>query len=731
MLKLHSPALPALVALFAMSSACPETAEEVCGNGLDDDDNGKADCDDAACAERTECQVVGECLVDVNFPRREPSSATPLALSTPVTGTLCPARDDDGYRVTVPAPSSVILVTLSMETYITPLFLGYSISRADGTPLGIFFQDPDTSAGHVANFTGFHRVEEAGDYTIIVADVEARDDGFDNVNPYTLTVEVVPDPDANEPNNTTEQATPIVPGDTDGIIATSGDVDWYSIAVDGPARIIDAVVTAPAESGIEHVATLFAPDGITVLQTVQLTAGDVPGQESARIRKAVSGSVSEPFLLSVADGGSDGTLDAVLDPAIAGYTITLAVIPDPDGNEGAGGNELLETATSVASGQTLNAALAAFADRDTYRIVPPGGTSVTAPRVLLVEVNFDGVLDATFKPQVQVVGVDPEDENPPACASGCPLCIGNDTCGEVRLQRFAQKRPFRTAYPLRDERPVFVTVNEFNDDAAQLTGGYTIRFEIVADPDAGEQGDDYLITNLENAGFANEGELDEQRDRSKARARQVSLGYQPVCPENAPADGCLDLVPVAHPVENGFDSLTVSCAEAGTVTRTMSGRLTYEGDRDYFLFPDFPSRGYFGIEVEYSIDRATPVELALFVHGDNGGALAGSTLEATDEGSCREEQGGQNACAPGTICVDATCWSEGDDNPARVTPPVVFGDDECVVAGPIGFERPVYLEVVDNGINDFDLDMTYTLRVTVRCGCPQVCDNGLDFCQDG
>jgi hypothetical protein len=39
----------------------PVTASEICGNALDDDDNGKTDCEDPACAEQSACQVVAEC----------------------------------------------------------------------------------------------------------------------------------------------------------------------------------------------------------------------------------------------------------------------------------------------------------------------------------------------------------------------------------------------------------------------------------------------------------------------------------------------------------------------------------------------------------------------------------------------------------------------------------------------------------------------------------------------
>lgn len=678
------------------------------------------------------------CVVEGNAPLdRGLDTAVPLALNVEVADTLCPQRDNDGYRITVGAPESVIVVTLSMTTNITPIEPIYEIVRdnGDGTSSAIGTGEDPLSvtggAGHITAFTGFHRVELAGDYIIIVRDRDGFDDGFDNLNAYTLTANVVPDPDANEPNNLAEQAAPISAGSTTGIIATVGDEDWYAIEAPGNAQIIDITITAPEASGVEHVATLLLNDALTVLQTEQLTAGPIAGQVTTRIRQRVTGIAGTPFLLRIEDGGDDGDLDSNIDAALASYTVELAVLADPDANEGALGNDAPETPTVVNGGSSVTAALASFNDEDIYKITPPGGTSRTNPGVLVVTITFDGTLDAAFKPQVRILTGNPEESPIAACAASCAACY-DGKCGEARLQRFIQTSPFKTAYPLRNTEPLFVSINEFNDDAFQETGGYTISFQLADDGDAGEVGDDFLIPNLEEAGYANGEQLAQQRDESKQaeRARAKPAGLPAVCPDGAPAAGCLDLVSVAVPNTFFSENSTVDCGDADAAPRTinMTGRLTYEGDRDYFLIPDFPNRGYYAISIDFSLDRASPVELAIFVHGFNGGALFGSTLVGAEEtGTCTEAEGGQNACAPGSICVDERCWSDG---PANAAISDTFGDDECVVA----FEqiaRPVYIEVVDNGINDFDLDMNYSLNVSVVCGCPAACDGGQDFCQDG
>src|SRR5688572_24111661 len=108
-----------LVALFALVlAACPPPPVEICNNGLDDDENDASDCNDEACAQDPSCVVVGVCPVDLNTPLIEGRGNTTeeLGVGTEIQGFLCPQFDNDGFRVNVPDPGSIIIVTLTMET---------------------------------------------------------------------------------------------------------------------------------------------------------------------------------------------------------------------------------------------------------------------------------------------------------------------------------------------------------------------------------------------------------------------------------------------------------------------------------------------------------------------------------------------------------------------------------------------------------------------------------------
>jgi hypothetical protein len=711
------------------------------------------------------------CHVDRNFAARDPTTADPITANTPVQGYLCPQRDDDGYKIHVDNPGSILVVSLSMPTALTNVHPGYTISElsADGktqTAVVPIQGDPNHSQGHATNFTEANRVNDGpADYIVDVSDVEGLDNGFDDINEYTLTVNVVADPDKNEPNDLPAQATPITSGTPiNGQIATTGDQDWYSIAVTGATQqIVDATITVPADSGVNHVATLFAHDAQTILQTVALAADPTDAtKDTARIRIAVTVSQASAgtLLLQIEDDPNNpGTLGAQLDPAKGQYTINLNVIPDPDANEGAEGNQDTAHATPVAassSGTSVTASIASLADRDVYEVTPPAGTSRNTPQVLEVDVTFDSgiTIGPDFQPQVRVVAANPEKQVKACPASGpstaptaeCTECYNGpsgNSCAEDMLQRFVKTGTFKVAYPLRSTEPVFIEINEFSDHAFEDNGlGYTMVVKVLPDPDPGEHGDDFIVQNLEFAGFANNVDLDSQYNNSVPdRARVVTLGYNPVCDATSNADPtittCLHTKPVSNPVGFGFPADELDCATVPSKSVTLTGRLTYDGDRDYFLLPDFPSpTTYMNMDIQYSISQATPVELTVFVHGSGGrGDLAGSFLgDAQQVGSCTEQQGGQNACQPGSICVDQQCWTDTDNNPA------VSGDfggasdpgGNCVEAGPTKAENgPLVVEVVDNGLNDFDLNMVYSITLNITCGCPAQCDSSQDYCQNG
>ncbi|RPH68880.1 MAG: hypothetical protein EHM78_17310 [Myxococcaceae bacterium] len=103
----------------------------------------------------------------------------------------------------------------------------------------------------------FRYTKGSNDLYILVEDDNGRK--YDNLSPYSVFVEVVPDPDSNESNDTPATATQIpltptpdgVQGSGGGFIATPGDADYFSINAPNPNSVMwihvvqDCTTTCP------------------------------------------------------------------------------------------------------------------------------------------------------------------------------------------------------------------------------------------------------------------------------------------------------------------------------------------------------------------------------------------------------------------------------------------------------------------------------------------------------
>ena len=117
------------------------------------------------------------------------------------------------------------------------------------------------------------------------------------------------------------------------------------------------------------------------------------------------------------------------------------------------------------------------------------------------------------------------------------------------------------------------------------------------------------------------------------------------------------------------------------------------------------------------------MELTVFLY-DGDDDLFSSFLEATVTSTgCDSSQ----ECAVGSVCIDGKCWADTDDNPA-ITDGAWPVSGDCLFIH-VNDARPVILEVTDNGLNDFDLEMSYNLQLRARCGCPAECDGANNACQ--
>ena len=102
-----------------------------------------------------------------------------------------------------------------------------------------------------------------------------------------------------------------------------------------------------------------------------------------------------------------------------------------------------------------------------------------------------------------------------------------------------------------------------------------------------------------------------------------------------------------------------------------------------------------------------------------------------DERPCEDGQcSASRACVAHTECPDDhLCVAEKcfRDDEAHSPPSLTFGPDggKCLMARPCSDGNPWMIEVTDNGLNDYDVEMRYNLTVRHSCSCPDRCS----FCR--
>lgn len=172
---------------------------------------------------------------DTNEPNNEKVAATELTSGTPITGAIACAGDQDWYQIDVP-PGDLLRIRLESDvaTY-QPAFTLYDADEE-------LVVEKSNPAGHVeeTDLDVYRVLPTDGIFYVVVSD----DDGVD-ADPfvtYTLTVDVVNDPDPNEPNNVAEEATPLAGSAVScggswssfsktGTVGSEGDNDWFALPI--------------------------------------------------------------------------------------------------------------------------------------------------------------------------------------------------------------------------------------------------------------------------------------------------------------------------------------------------------------------------------------------------------------------------------------------------------------------------------------------------------------------
>ncbi len=255
-----------LIAAAAVLSGCPKLPEcnpdeEICASDAGPPPD--------VCNSRDDALMDPQCEIAV--------STTPDA-GTARLGYLSIAMDQDWYMAKMPTLTarSLIHITAGYSAPATPVNLAVSVLKEDGTTGLARKIDKHGAAAPRPVDIIFPFAESNSKLLIVLADEAASNKAiFDVRNQYAVRVEVINNPDVNEPNDTTPTvipltaAGPILQGQALGALATDNDIDKYKFTAPAGRKIIYLHITAPklmpaALSRLTY--TLFDPSGKSIAE---------------------------------------------------------------------------------------------------------------------------------------------------------------------------------------------------------------------------------------------------------------------------------------------------------------------------------------------------------------------------------------------------------------------------------------------------------------------------------
>ncbi|HUU02040.1 MAG TPA: hypothetical protein VM425_11395 [Myxococcota bacterium] len=319
-------------------------------------------------------------------------------------GYICPRQDIDHFWFEVSDPRTIVRVSLANNVALSPVDLCYDIFLQGSDIRRGGLCDSDGMDG-ITELTGTHYLDEAGTYFL-----EVRDEGGDDEDPrlldnYMLSIELVPDKDSYESNNTADEAKQL--GAAQGYISYLGDHDWFKLTTSSAGQILVLDLSNNAQTPVDLRYEVFMPDKTTPINAGQ---DDDGMRETTSLHDVLGLPEAGTYYVLITDVGDDDS------DTETGYTLALSTQSNPDPRDQSGDNNNWEDATSVSSGQTIaDGYLATRGDVDWYVISSPG-TSDSNPA--LIEIDLQVPSGSPLIPAVDLVVADP---NTP--------CSAGDDCG--------------------------------------------------------------------------------------------------------------------------------------------------------------------------------------------------------------------------------------------------------------------------------------------------------------
>ncbi|MGC4121474.1 MAG: hypothetical protein QM765_44245 [Myxococcales bacterium] len=336
----------------------------------------------------------------------------------------------DWWVLDVPTLPDRALITVVAQYKVpsTPVVLTVNVLEEDGVKSVGIGTDPrrssSTTAGGPGPAQAVGKITKPGKYYVTVRhDTSADDPALDKKNFYNILAKVDSDPDLNEPNDESAQATNITLAacgsfaQATGALSVSGDLDRFKFDVTpcGSGRTILYVsIEAPASPGPQ----------IRLNYVLNGPAGPVANDYSKTPMKdqlVATARLSAAGHYELAVNAYMGPRDVVPPPGDTTfvYKVKVGLFPDQDANEGLTGNDTPETATNVGlavgSTKVLDGRLSYTGDYDTYKVDVAGDARLYYKLEYTTNPGQFAAVPTLVPKQLTVFTVD----SSAACASNC------------------------------------------------------------------------------------------------------------------------------------------------------------------------------------------------------------------------------------------------------------------------------------------------------------------------
>ena len=332
-------------------------------------------------------------------------SGCQLTLGTAHPDYISVPGDQDWFSVTTPATMdarSLVHVTAGYGVPNTPVDLTVNLMKSDGrTSLARGVDDHGQGSPKPVDLIVPYSVPN-DKLVVLLADeaVNPAAPNYDVRNPYSVKVEVLQDPDVNEPNDTTPttitltSAGGVSSGSSTGYLSTANDVDRFAFAVPSGRKVIYLHLTAPALNppvAYRLQYTLLDPAGVPIAEDVVGNAFLPVDLATARLNKSGAGN----YQLVVQGYEPTGTTAPVPGDLRQQYTVNVELLDDQDANEP---NDTIDdadaktTIPSIAEGQStqFTGRIGFVPDPDWYAVDLPADSNPSLLHYRLVTTNNGG-----------------------------------------------------------------------------------------------------------------------------------------------------------------------------------------------------------------------------------------------------------------------------------------------------------------------------------------------------